>query len=139
MEINSFYPVICSDKIQESLDFYVKNLGFTITFEADWYVSLRKKDKKQYELAILDHTHPTIPKGFNKPVQGLLLNFEVDKVDVEYERLIKNSNLPLFLDIKDEHFGQRHFIIADPNGVLIDIIQVIPLSEEFAKQYNDTS
>jgi hypothetical protein len=34
-------------------------------------------------------------------------------------------------------FGQRHFITRDPNGVLIDVIKIIPPSEEESAQYVD--
>jgi hypothetical protein len=37
--------------------------------------------------------------------------------------------------LRDEAFGQRHFITRDPAGVMIDVIKVIPPSEEFAAQY----
>jgi hypothetical protein len=37
--------------------------------------------------------------------------------------------------LRDEDFGQRHFITADPNGVLIDVIKPIPPSAEFAELY----
>ena len=37
--------------------------------------------------------------------------------------------------IQDEDFGQRHFITADPNGVLIDVIKPIPPSAEYAALY----
>ena len=37
--------------------------------------------------------------------------------------------------LTDEAFGQRHFITADPNGVLIDVITPIPPSAEFAAAY----
>ena len=37
--------------------------------------------------------------------------------------------------IVTEDFGQRHFITADPNGVLIDVITPTPPSAEFAAQY----
>ena len=48
----------------------------------------------------------------------------------------KRSGLPiLLLALKDEAFGQRHFITRDPNGVLIDVIKPIPPSEEFLSQY----
>jgi hypothetical protein len=66
---------------------------------------------------------------------GLILNFEVEDVDSEYERL-RDAGLPLHLEIRSEDFGQRHFITSDPNGVLIDVIMVIPPSEEFAAQYD---
>ena len=32
-------------------------------------------------------------------------------------------------------FGQRHFITADPNGVLIDVIKPIPPSAAFVENY----
>lgn len=39
--------------------------------------------------------------------------------------------------LRSEEFGQRHFIVADPNGVLIDVITPIPPSGTFAEQYAD--
>ena len=74
--------------------------------------------------------------GDRKPVQGLLLNFEIDDVDAEYARL-KAAGLPILRDIKSEDFGQRHFITHDPAGVMIDVIKVIPPTAEFAAQYAD--
>lgn len=135
MQLASFYPVIGVRQVAEVRDFYVQHFGFGIMFESDWYISLRRNDIPQYELALLDYTHPTVPEAFRKPVQGLLLNFEVADVDAEYERLIGRAGLPLILDIRSEAFGQRHFITVDPSGVLIDVITVIPPSEEYAGQY----
>jgi hypothetical protein len=43
--------------------------------------------------------------------------------------------LPILLALRDEAFGQRHFITADPNGTLIDIIKPIPPTAEFAARY----
>jgi catechol 2,3-dioxygenase-like lactoylglutathione lyase family enzyme len=133
MQLTSFYPVLSTRKVSETRDFYIRHFGFTPTFESDWYVSLKLGDR--YELAILDYTHPTVPERFRIPVQGLLLNFEVQDVDAEYERLIRDAGLPLHHDITSEAFGQRHFITSDPNGVLIDVITVIPPTEEFSRQY----
>lgn len=139
MKISSFYPVIATTRIAESRDFYTKWFGFEITFEADWYVSLRRPaadGEREYELALLDHTHPTIPEGYRTPVQGLVLNFEVDDVDAEWERLVTQGGLRAELEIRSEEFGQRHFIVADPSGVLIDVITEIPPSGEFAEQFS---
>ncbi|SEF62435.1 Uncharacterized conserved protein PhnB, glyoxalase superfamily [Nonomuraea solani] len=132
MLLNSFYPVICTGQVAASRDFYVRLFGFEVTFEADWYVSLRRGD---HELALLDHTHPTLPAAYRRPVAGLLLNFEVGDVDAEWERLVTGEGLVPELALRDEDFGQRHFIVSDPNGVLIDVITPIAPSEEFATQY----
>ncbi|ANA82128.1 glyoxalase/bleomycin resistance/extradiol dioxygenase family protein [Paenibacillus glucanolyticus] len=139
MKLQGFYPVIMTKQIAESAEFYTRLFGFEIVFEADWYVSLKwgEQGKSSYELAILSKDHPTVPSAYQANVQGLLLNFEVADVDAEYERLIINEKLPLHLDIRDEEFGQRHFITSDPNGVLIDVIKIIPPSQAFLKQYNE--
>ncbi|RXZ80599.1 glyoxalase/bleomycin resistance/extradiol dioxygenase family protein [Paenibacillaceae bacterium] len=141
MVASSFYPVILTEKIQESAQFYINHFGFELVFEADWYVSLRLPgaNNNTFELAILNAGHPTIPPDHRKPVQGLILNLEVEDVDVEYERLIKTNGLPLHQDIRDEAFGQRHFITSDPNGVLIDVIKVIPPTETYSEQYVEKS
>lgn len=138
MRVNSFYPVLLTEQVAVSAAFYVEHFGFEPVFEADWYVSLRMSGSKHaYELAIMDAAHLTIPAPFRRGVQGLILNFEVDDVDAEYERLIRSAKLPLELDIRNEEFGQRHFITADPSGVLIDVITIIPPTEAFSSQYSE--
>ncbi|MFD7511172.1 VOC family protein [Streptomyces sp. NPDC059853] len=135
MDLTSCYPVICTSRLAASRDFYTRLLGFEITFEADWYLSLRRPGDPPYELALLDHTHPTLPAAYRTPVRGLLLNFEVTDVDAEWDRLVTRAGLTPELALRDEAFGQRHFIVADPNGVLIDIITPIAPTAEFAGQY----
>ena len=132
MELTSFYPVICTDRVAESRDFYVRLFGFEVTFEADWYVSLRRGP---YELALLDHTHPTLPESYRDRAAGLLLNFEVRDADAEWERLVEGEGLKPELPLRSEDFGQRHFIVTGPGGVLIDVIQPIEPAGEYAAQY----
>lgn len=135
MKINSFYPVVLTNDVAGSKDFYTRHFPFEVTFDGGWYVSLKAKQEFPFELALLKPTHPTIPERFRFTLNGgLILNFEVDDADAEYSRL-KAAGLPIHLEIRSEDFGQRHFITSDPNGVLIDIIQVIPPTEDYAKQY----
>ena len=134
--LTGFYPVIATRDVPGSRDFYVEHFGFEVTFEADWYVSLHRPDSPQHELALLDHTHPTVPDGYRTPLRGgLLLNFEVDDVDAEHHRLVLQAGLPELLALRTEAFGQRHFIVAAPDGVMVDVITVVPASAEHAGQY----
>ncbi|MCJ0872705.1 VOC family protein [Streptomyces sp. AP-93] len=135
-KLGGFYPVLATRDVATSRDFYIRHLGFEVTFEADWYVSLRRPDAPQYELALLDYAHPTVPESHRVALQGgLLLNFEVDDVDCEHQRLVTEAGLTEVLPLRTEEFGQRHFIVAAPDGVLIDVITVVPPSEEYAAQY----
>ncbi|MBC7302777.1 MAG: VOC family protein [Nocardia sp.] len=138
MKLSSCYPVLATTRIAESRDFYTTWFGFEVVFEAQWYVSLRRAgadDEPTCELALLDPAHPTIPAGFGKPVQGVLLNFEVADVDAEWDRLVTSGGLRPELELRTEDFGQRHFIVADPGGVLIDVITEVAPSAEFAAQF----
>ena len=64
----------------------------------------------------------------------MLINFEVEDPDAVYERVVA-AGLPILRTLRDEPFGQRHFITSDPTGVLIDVIKPIPPSEEFLAQF----
>ena len=134
MNVTSLYPVICTAELAESKAFYLDNFPFETTFEADWYVSLRLNGARPFELALLDYRHETIPEGFRQPFAGgLLVSLEVDDVDGVY-RAFRAAGLPVHLELRDEAFGQRHFITADPNGVLIYVMKPIPFTGEFAPQ-----
>lgn len=69
------------------------------------------------------------------PFSGLLLNVEVNNVDEVYNTLRKDLKDSIILNIKSEAFGQRHFIIEGPSKILVDVIQVIPPSEEYKENY----
>lgn len=134
MKINSLYPVICTEKIAASKDFYTRFFNLETTFESDWYVSLKTTGRTGFELALLDPSHESLPTAFQKPSQGGLINVEVEDVDGVYDRLTSQGLEPV-LDIRTEEWGQRHFIIPDPNGILVDVIQNTPPSEAYQGQY----
>jgi catechol 2,3-dioxygenase-like lactoylglutathione lyase family enzyme len=136
VNLNSFYPVFLTPQIAATRDFYVRHFAFQPTFESNWYVSLRSADGR-FELAFVAQDHDTVPLSHRRAVQGLILNFEVADVDSLYRGLIQEGGLPLMRELVSEDFGQRHFITSDPNGVLIDVIQVIPPSAGFTAQYRE--
>lgn len=43
--------------------------------------------------------------------------------------------MDVLLPLRYEAFGQRHFIVKDPNGVMIDVIQPIPPDPTYLAQY----
>lgn len=135
MQPTSYYPVLMTDDVAGTAAFWRQHFGFVPLFESDWYVHLQLPTDERVNLAILDGSHPTIPAGHGGKAGGLLLNFEVEDPDAVYERF-RAAGLPILLGLRDEDFGQRHFITADPNGVMIDVIKPIPPSAEFAAQYD---
>lgn len=135
MKSTSYYPVIMTDDVAGTAAFYCAHFRFEALFTSDWYIHLQSSEDEKVTLAVLDGQHETIPAEGRGRVSGLLLNFEVEDVDSVYDRL-RAAGLPILKDIQDEDFGQRHFITADPNGVLIDVIKPIPPNADFAAMYD---
>jgi len=134
MNINSYYPVICVKNVQESADFYQKYFDFKLVFQNDWYIHLTKENQPEFNLAFVSRDHPSVPAIMRKSAQGILLNFEYDNVDELYKRS-KAEGHRILLDLRDEPWGQRHFILRDPAGVMVDVIKIIEPSQEFLQNY----
>lgn len=137
MKCTQYYPVIQTSDVKGTTEFYCNNFDFQPLFESDWYMHLQSKDDQGVNLAVLDGQHPTIPESARGNTSGLILNFEVADVDAIYSRIM-TAGLPILKSLRDEDFGQRHFITADPNGVLIDVITPIAPTAEFSDQYEAT-
>ncbi|UCI29479.1 VOC family protein [Mesorhizobium sp. B4-1-4] len=134
MKISSYYPVLMTGDVAGTAAFYVEHFDFQPLFTSDWYVHLQSVDSKRVNLGIVQGDHETIPREGRGRASGLLINFEVADPDAAYARATA-AGLPILRSLRDEPFGQRHFITTDPNGVLIDVIRPIPPSEEFLARY----
>ncbi|MGW4930042.1 VOC family protein [Agromyces sp. NPDC004153] len=131
--LRSCYPVLGSADVAASAAFYIEHFGFEPAFEADWYVSLRHPDSGD-ELALLDPSHPSVPDGYGEVARGVLVNLELDDVDAVATRL-EGAGVPIVQALRSEPFGQRHVIVRDPGGVLVDVITEIPPAPEFAAAF----
>jgi catechol 2,3-dioxygenase-like lactoylglutathione lyase family enzyme len=134
MKINAYYPVLLVEDVATTAEFYRIHFGFRPLFESDWYVHLQQNDHPGVNLAFVARDHETVPENSRRPAAGMLINFEVEDPDSIYDRLVA-AGVPVLRTLRDEDFGQRHFVVADPNGVMIDIIKPIQPSAEFASQY----
>ena len=135
MKTTSYYPVIMTDDVAGTAAFYTAHFKFEALFTSDWYIHLQSKEDEKVTLAVLDGNHETIPAIGRGKVSGLLLNFEVEDVDAVHDAACA-AGVPILLAIRNEDFGQRHFITADPNGVMIDVIKPIPPSADYATLYD---
>ncbi len=135
LRVTSYYPVLMTPDVEGTAAFWRTHFGFVPLFTSAWYVHLQLEGDASVNLAVLDRNHATIPApARGQSAAGLLINFEVDDVDAVHARL-QAAGLPILLPLRDEDFGQRHFITQDPNGVLVDIIKPIPPSAAYAAQY----
>lgn len=127
--VHSIYPVLMTNKIEKSSLFYKTYFGFAEVFASDWYISLSHPDGG--ELALISADHETIPAPNRFAAKGILINIEVENASQMYNTIQKQDENIIVVALRDEDYGQRHFMVQDPNGVLIDIIEQIPPSDEF--------
>lgn len=143
MEYKSLFPVIVTPSISAVRDFYVNLLGFNVVFEADWYIQLhapRQDSDKPIELAFM------IPGLESQPTQlrpafngdGMIVTLEFEDVDSLYDA-VRKAGYEMIVDLRDEPWGQRHFLLRGPGGIMLDVLKQIPPSEEFMAAYAEGS
>jgi uncharacterized glyoxalase superfamily protein PhnB len=121
MQTSSLYPLFQVADVETCACFYESKLGFTRIFNSDWYVQLRAQGSHPFEIALIALDHDSIPEPARGPSRNVLLSFYVEDVDSEYQRF-QAEGIPVVQPLRNESFGQRHFIAADPAGMLLDII-----------------
>src|SRR5690606_5144172 len=124
MKFTSMFPLIHVRDVASSAAFYRRHFGFTPVFESDWYMHLRGETDGLFELALIDYTHDSIPESGRKPTSGFILSFYVDDAAAEGRRL-EAEGVFIAQPLRDEVFGQRHVILAEPDGILIHVITAI--------------
>ncbi|WP_155283492.1 VOC family protein [Capnocytophaga felis] len=113
---------IITEKLAETKAFYTEILNFGVSFENEFYLLLHTPNREA-EISFLLPNHPSQQPIFHQPFQnkGVYLTIEVENVDEVYKEL-KNKNIPIEIELRDEPWGDRHFAIKDPNGIGIDIV-----------------
>jgi catechol 2,3-dioxygenase-like lactoylglutathione lyase family enzyme len=114
---------VITQKVQESKDFYVRIFGFEVIYEGEggWFVLLQLG---AYELGFmlpgLDSQAAIFRSAHNG--KGMWLSFDVEDVDAQYQR-IQSLGVPIEVALRNEPWGDRHFVIVDPSGIALDIVQ----------------
>jgi len=100
--------------------FYVDVLGFAVTLDIGWFVSLRHPDHDDLDLCVVHRDH-ALP-GMGGPVAGVVLAFLVEDVDAEHARLVE-LGVPIGVAPRDEPWGQRRCLVRDPAGTGVELVQ----------------
>lgn len=122
---------ISTRKLQESKEFYMKYLGFELVFENDWYIELLAEGSTTMGVSFVQ---PDLAAGEKFTGKGMILSFEVEDVDAEYARL-KKIGIMICEELKDKPWGERSFVINDPNGVHLYIYKSIPPTPDYQRIY----
>lgn len=109
--------------VEASSAFLKRHFGFAEDMAADGFVSLRRPDVGFNVIFLRTGLSTFKPLHMReRAADGLLVVFVVDDVDAQYERL-QREGVAILTPIETEAWGERYFQVADPNGVVIQLVQ----------------
>jgi uncharacterized glyoxalase superfamily protein PhnB len=135
LQLEDVYSIVVTDRLNECRDFYTRWFGFTVAFEASWFVYLESEGERPRSVAFMSGDHPSQPPGpevFDG--RGVFLTFQVTDAAAEFERL-SHAGLTIAYRLRDEPWGQRRFGLHDPAGMWVDVIQQIEPAPGFWERY----
>lgn len=119
--VTRLLPNICTDKMEETRDFYSKLLGFVVGFEHQgWYIQMASPTHPQLQIGIVRRDHEFTPKAYQDSAKGVIISVQVEDVDSAYAA-VRERGFRIAQPISEERFGMRRFMVADPNGLLVNL------------------
>lgn len=124
IEIEAIFPVMVTPKLEAEKQFYETVFGFhSVFYDPDFYLHLVSPSTGA-QLGFLLPGHDTQPE-FLHPIMssdGYIISLEVKDAAQAYEEA-KKLNLSIAMHLKEEVWGQVHFMLQDPAGFYVDIVQ----------------
>ncbi len=124
LDIQAMFPVMVVSDLSAIKAFYESVFGFSaVFFQADFYLHLVHPNTG-IQLGFLVPEHASQPSFLHSVMQpeGYVLSFEVADAKALFEQA-QQLELKLAMPLKQEAWGQLHFMIEDPAGIKIDIVE----------------
>jgi catechol 2,3-dioxygenase-like lactoylglutathione lyase family enzyme len=114
-----------------SADWFVEHFGFVVGIDLGWYVNTQHPQHANVSVDFVVNDHESWPEAMRtRPVSGALLAFLVEDVDAEEARL-RAAGVEVVLELVTEPWGQRRFQVAGPDGVLVEVLQMVAPDPEW--------
>lgn len=124
IEFQAMFPVMVANDLEALKQFYEDVFGFNaIYFEPNFYLHLVSPNTGA-QLGFLVPNHESQPSFLHSRMvtDGYVISLEVIDAKIAYQQA-KELALEVVMPLKDEAWGQRHFIIQDPAGFYVDIVE----------------
>jgi catechol 2,3-dioxygenase-like lactoylglutathione lyase family enzyme len=119
MSIRRVVPDIASDRLEESRQFYADVLGFQVAMDMPIdrgrIMTLVSPSNPTAQISLL--SRPASTSQHHDPT----LTIEVADVDATHAKATA-AGVPIIYPLTTEPWGVRRFYVADPNGVVINVM-----------------
>jgi catechol 2,3-dioxygenase-like lactoylglutathione lyase family enzyme len=137
MIILDTYPLFTVSHLEQSREFFVRRFGLHVVFAASWVVMLSHTDGGSISVGLMSSDHPSSPPGPETfDGRGMLLTLQVDDAGALHARLVAEG-VPIAYPLTDAPWGQRRFMVTDPSGIVVDVVQQIEPASGFWDAYID--
>lgn len=129
------YPLFTVARLADSRAFFVEHLDMHVVFEASWIVMLAPAGKDGIALGLMSSDHPSSPPGpevFGGA--GMILTVQVDDAARWHERL-RERGVAIDHPLQEAAWGQRRFMVRDPSGIAVDVVEQIEPQAGFWDKY----
>jgi uncharacterized glyoxalase superfamily protein PhnB len=135
MAIVDTYPLFTVSNLRGSRDYFMHRLGMQVVFQATWVVMLSAPNATSISVGLMSSDHPSSPPGpelFDG--RGMILTLQVDDAAALHARLTAEGVIVAH-PLVDAPWGQRRFMLTDPSGISIDVVQQIEPAPGFWDPY----
>ncbi|GAA4551113.1 VOC family protein [Amycolatopsis samaneae] len=124
MQVKGFGAGVLVEDVAATTRYYREYFGLAVTVELDWFSSLNV-GAPGYEISFVKRGHESTPEPYRwQEPAAAMFGFVVEDAAAEEKRL-REAGAEIVKPLVDEVYGQRHFFVRDPNGVLVDVIEPI--------------
>jgi len=118
------YPLIVVPDTDAQRDWYGRHLGFSTAIDIDWFVYVTSPAERPLGLSFMREGLDLGVPGFRTPLTGdaLVITIEVEDAEVALREVEATGATPV-IALRDEPWGQRHFMLRDAAGIWVDIVQ----------------
>jgi predicted enzyme related to lactoylglutathione lyase len=126
MTVTRIVPNLSSEAFVASRDFYAAMFDLVVGVELDdWYLQLMPESDTRLNIGFVKPDHELFAdRSASSGTYGVVLTIHVDDVDEAYKRA-QRLGAEIAAEIRNEDYGQRHFLVVDPNGLVLNVMSTI--------------
>jgi len=128
MDISSLSVSLTVKNVKTSSEFLVKYFGFKEKVAADGFSSLIH-ETSGINVIYMQTGIEVLPEFLrNVTAAGTILAFVTTNLEAEEERL-RSEGVPISMPLQTEAWGEKLFMVTDPNGVVIELVEWVNQGE----------
>lgn len=124
IQFKAMFPLYVCEDLEAQQAFYTENFSFQVVFfEPDFYLHLVNTNNGAQVGFMLPNLPAQPPFLHTRAVaDGMVLTFEVANAKEAYAEA-KKQELDIHFELKEEPWQQTHFMVRDPAGLILDIVE----------------